>query len=39
VTRTFTYAFSRETSSTVSRVPNSRLSAEVKAEVNAAIPM
>jgi hypothetical protein len=39
VTRTFTYAFSREISGAVSRGPNSRLSAEVRAEVKAAIPM
>ena len=39
VTRTLTYAFSRETSSAVSRGPNSWFSAEVRAEVNAAIPM
>jgi hypothetical protein len=39
VTRTFTYAFSREMSSAVGRGPNWRLSAEVRAEMNAAIPM
>jgi hypothetical protein len=39
VTRTLTYAFSREMSSAVSRGPNSRLGAEVRTEVKAAIPM